>query len=86
MSTPTRTCIACRTRGTSHEMFRLARDKSGACAPGRTAAGRGAWVCSTTCFDRATQQRRWSHALRGHIPTHEFEAVRATLFADFEAK
>ena len=85
MTEPIRTCLGCRSRQSSRGMVRVARTADGRCSPGRTAPGRGAWVCSEHCFDLATRTRRWAHALRGVVPTHTFEAVRATLFADFEA-
>jgi len=46
---------------------------------GRSAPGRGAWVCSKVCFERATRQGRIARALRRDLTSTEVEALRATL-------
>jgi hypothetical protein len=48
---PTRTCVGCRERRSAHQMVRCVVRHGGLVSAG--SAGRGAWVCSIECFDRA---------------------------------
>jgi predicted RNA-binding protein YlxR (DUF448 family) len=46
---------------------------------GRTAPGRGAWVCSVECFDRATRKKALERALRTELSSAEIDTARARL-------
>jgi predicted RNA-binding protein YlxR (DUF448 family) len=47
---------------------------------GRTAPGRGAWVCGPACFDEAVRRHAFQRALRRPVSKPELEALRAKLF------
>jgi predicted RNA-binding protein YlxR (DUF448 family) len=53
--------------------------RDGAVQIGRTAPGRGAWICSGECFARATQRGLLARALRREVTSTDIEALRARL-------
>jgi predicted RNA-binding protein YlxR (DUF448 family) len=54
---PLRRCVRCRRSAPQAELLRVARDERGRwhLDPGRTAGGRGAWLCPD-CAARATEK------------------------------
>jgi predicted RNA-binding protein YlxR (DUF448 family) len=46
---------------------------------GLTEPGRGAWVCSVECFDRALRRSSLARALRSPAPTDGGAELRARL-------
>ena len=56
--------------------------REGAVQIGRTAPGRGAWVCSGECFARAAERGTLARALRRELTSTEVEALRARLQSD----
>ena len=56
---PSRCCVACRAQAPKDSLLRIVRDAEGAAAfdPTGRAAGRGAYVCSAACFERARERR-----------------------------
>jgi predicted RNA-binding protein YlxR (DUF448 family) len=75
-----RTCVGCRKRRPAEEMHRVAAALDGTLQVGRSAPGRGAWLCSSACFDLATRRKVFDRALRRPVSNPELEALRATLF------
>jgi predicted RNA-binding protein YlxR (DUF448 family) len=61
-------------------MLRMSAALDGTLQVGRTAPGRGAWVCSPACFDLAERHRAFDRALRRSVSKPEVEALRAKLF------
>jgi predicted RNA-binding protein YlxR (DUF448 family) len=61
-------------------MMRIAAAKDGSLAFGRSAPGRGAWVCSGECFEAALVRGALARALRRELTSTDIEALRATLF------
>jgi predicted RNA-binding protein YlxR (DUF448 family) len=51
----------------------------GPLAVGRTAPGRGAWVCSAACLDDALRRGRLARALRRPVTSAEAQRLRARL-------
>jgi predicted RNA-binding protein YlxR (DUF448 family) len=47
----------------------------------RTAPGRGAWLCSSECFDTAVRRRAFSRAWRREVPSSAVAALRFPLEA-----
>jgi hypothetical protein len=82
--TPERTCIGCRRKSGPAGLARVARHSSGSLAVGRTAPGRGAWLCagSEACFDAAVRRRAFGRALRCDVPAHELERLRGRLLIE----
>lgn len=61
---PTRTCVGCRERRSAHRMVRCVARDGGRVSKGSD--GRGAWVCSIECFDRASTSgfaRAWRRSV-----------------------
>ncbi|HTL87588.1 MAG TPA: DUF448 domain-containing protein [Acidimicrobiia bacterium] len=79
MSKPVRTCVGCREKGSPGAWVRIAAAPDGTLQVGRTAPGRGAWVCSIPCFDLAVKRRALSRALRREVTSTDAEALRARL-------
>ena len=73
MQGPHRTCIACRTRRSPHELLRFRRAASGEVVAvierRHPLAGRSAWLCpSATCFADAERQRAFARAFATRRP------------------
>ena len=62
---PTRTCVGCRERRSAHRMVRCVARDGGRVSTGSD--GRGAWVCSVECFDRATTTSGFARAWRRSV-------------------
>lgn len=64
MSTPIRTCVGCRRRRPQGELARYVADQHGRPMISRSAAGRGAWVCSQSveCLNIAEKNRAFERA------------------------
>jgi predicted RNA-binding protein YlxR (DUF448 family) len=61
---PLRTCIGCRATRPQRELRRCVVDADGTARTSRTAAGRGAWVCSAACATRAARKGGFARAWR----------------------
>ena len=72
-----RTCIGCRAKGPKDSLFRIGRTKDGAIAfdPSGKGPGRGAYVCSSECFDKAMGAGRLSAALRARVDVDAASAL-----------
>jgi predicted RNA-binding protein YlxR (DUF448 family) len=83
VSARVRTCVGCARRDEPVGWYRIAAVRDGAIGIGPVAPGRGAWVCSVGCFDRATARTGRSslaRALRREVSDHEVSTLRARLF------
>ena len=85
--TPERTCIGCRRKAGQAGLARVACRPDGSLAVGRSAPGRGAWLCtgSAACFDAAVRRRAFGRALRCEVPAHELERLRGRLLSEDES-
>lgn len=70
---PERTCIGCRSTRPQTQLVRCALGARGA-SVSRTAAGRGAWLCSHECFRTAERRKAFERAWKVAVPV---EMVRA---------
>ena len=64
---PERTCIGCRSKRPQAQLLRCALGPRGATVS-RSAAGRGAWLCSYECFLTAERRRAFDRAWRTAAP------------------
>src|SRR5205823_1118695 len=66
---PVRTCVGCRRRGSPRELIRVTRAADGKLVVGRSARGRGAWLCagSPRCLTEAVRRQAFDRALRGTV-------------------
>ncbi len=69
---PDRTCIGCRATRPQAQMVRCALGSRRAVVS-RTAAGRGAWLCSHECFLNAGRRKAFERAWKVAVPA---EVVR----------
>lgn len=65
LTDPTRTCVGCRERRSAHRMVRCVSRDGGRVST--RSDGRGAWVCSIECFDRATTASGFARAWRRSV-------------------
>ena len=81
-----RTCIACGTQQGKTSLHRLVRKPDGAIDydPSGRAPGRGAYVCSSACLDRAFAGKRLENALKVKIAEEDKQRVAAQLRHAFE--
>jgi predicted RNA-binding protein YlxR (DUF448 family) len=71
-ATPQRTCIGCRQQRPQTELVRCVAGDQRAHVS-RTAAGRGAWLCSVDCFRTAERRRAFDRAWKHKVSA---EALR----------
>ncbi|MGH9164689.1 MAG: YlxR family protein [Acidimicrobiales bacterium] len=69
MADPRRTCIGCRRTAAADELVRVVATAEGRLAVGRSAPGRGAWLCadSPTCVAKAVRRRAFGRALHREV-------------------
>lgn len=72
-----RTCIGCRKTGQKQELFRIARANDRSVRFDRTGngPGRGAYVCSLACFERAREKGKIAQALRCKVSAKALEEI-----------
>lgn len=83
-----RTCIACGATDDKRALLRIVRDPAGAVsfdATGR-APGRGAYVCSTECFDAARKTKKLERALRVKLGEQDVERIAGEMSSDTNPK
>lgn len=75
-----RTCVGCGTQSNKAELLRLVRTAEGVQfdASGRK-PGRGAYVCSEECLDKAFSTRKLQRALKCGIERSEVDQVIADM-------
>jgi uncharacterized protein len=85
---PIRTCIGCRKRSSIEGLVRVARLEGGSLVVGRTAPGRGAWLCrnSPNCIDLAVKRQAFERALRGRVEKAQMDQIRIALGTGPEGK
>lgn len=76
-----RTCIGCRRRSGVAGLVRVTAGEDGRLRVGRTAPGRGAWLCAgePACFELAARRRAFGRALRRPVGEPEVAALAAQL-------
>ncbi len=72
---PERTCVGCRRKASPSRLVRCALTPEGP-RLGRSAAGRGAWVCSLACFDLAVRRRAFDRAWRRVVGPEALATLR----------
>ena len=80
---PQRTCIGCRRQRPQSEMIRCAMSPQGATVS-RTAAGRGAWLCSAACFHTAERRKAFDRAWKRSVPPATLQPLEQALRIAFE--
>ena len=87
-----RTCVVCRKPAGKASLMRIVRSPEGAVsfdATGR-APGRGAYVCSVSCLEKALMSKRLDAALRVRLSEEDTQrivtAVRSMLSGKEESK
>ena len=78
-----RTCIGCGAKAGKAQLHRIVRGADGSVrydATGR-AAGRGAYVCSKSCFDAVKGTNRLQRALRTSLSPEDAEQVATDIEA-----
>ncbi len=75
--TKQRTCIECRKACTKQDLIRIVRTPEGSVEydPTGKANGRGAYVCSLACFEKAVQTRKFDRALRVSVDQERYEQL-----------
>lgn len=72
-----RTCIVCRTTDTKNSLLRLVRSPEGEICfdPTGKMNGRGAYVCSVACLEKALSFKRLDSALRTTVSDEDRERI-----------
>ena len=76
-----RTCIACGKQAGKGELLRIVRASDGSAAFDGTgrAAGRGAYVCSASCFASAAKAHKLERALRTKLDQQQYDRIEAEI-------
>lgn len=81
MSSPAkqRTCIVCRKTDSKQSFLRVVRTPEGHVEVDSTGKknGRGAYVCSMSCFEKALSSKRFDSALRTKLQKDDYERLKA---------
>ena len=80
---PQRTCVGCRRQRPQSALVRCALSARGA-TDSRTAAGRGAWLCSYECFTTAERRRSFDRAWKASVPKREVRDLEAQVPVAFD--
>ena len=77
---PVRSCVGCRVKRPQTQLVRCAIGADGRAVISRTAAGRGAWLCSdrTDCLQQAIKRRGFERAWKRSIGATELEQLTDT--------
>ncbi|MDO5335567.1 MAG: YlxR family protein [Coriobacteriia bacterium] len=79
MSTRTheRTCVICRSTDTKNGLLRIVRHPEGGVDydPTGKMNGRGAYVCSLGCFDKAAKAHRLDGALKVKLTEEDYQRI-----------
>ena len=78
-----RTCIVCKTQSAKKEFLRIVKTPDGVVNydPSGRASGRGAYVCSVSCFEKAVSAKCLAGALRTKMDDKDYERVAEQLVA-----
>ncbi len=78
-----RTCIVCRTTETKNSLLRLVRSPEGEICfdPTGKMNGRGAYVCSVACLEKALSSKKLDAALRTTVTAEDRERIAQQLRA-----
>lgn len=76
-----RTCIVCRECNAKSDLLRVVRTPEGAVVfdPTGRMNGRGAYVCSVACLDKAIKTKRLDSALRTKLTEEDCERIAQQL-------
>lgn len=82
---PLRKCIGCGEMKSKKEMIRVVRTVENEIVPDATGKknGRGAYVCSAKCLEKAMKSRGLSRALNTPVPDGVYEKLKEA-FAELE--
>ena len=80
---PLRTCIGCRLQRPQSELVRCVVGPNGATVS-RTAAGRGAWLCSSTCFHTAGRRKAFDRAWKQSVHPDALQPLEHALRIAFD--
>jgi predicted RNA-binding protein YlxR (DUF448 family) len=72
---PQRTCVGCRRALPQRSLVRCTIGEHAA-RVGRTAPGRGAWLCSMECFDLAARRRGFERAWKRSVDADTLTTLR----------
>lgn len=76
-----RTCIVCRATDTKNSLLRIVRSPEGEICfdPTGKMNGRGAYVCSVACLEKALSSKKLDHALRIAVTDEDRERIAEQL-------
>ena len=80
---PLRTCIGCRRQRPQSQLVRCVVGPQGATVS-RTAAGRGAWLCSVECFHTAGRRKAFDRAWKQSVRPDALQPLERALRTAFE--
>lgn len=82
--TKQRTCIECRKVCSKHDLIRIVRTPEGEIEydPSGKANGRGAYLCSLACFEKALQTRKLDRALRVSVDKEKYEQLARDVMSE----
>lgn len=73
-----RSCIVCGTKDDKRRLYRVVRTADGnVCFDGTgRLSGRGAYVCSPECFEKACKQGKIARGLKCKVEAPQYETIR----------
>lgn len=83
LAAPLRTCIGCRQQRPQSQLVRCVVGPDGV-AVSRTAAGRGAWLCSAECLHTASRRKAFDRAWKQAVHPDALQPLERVLCTAFE--
>ena len=83
LAAPLRTCIGCRQQRPQSQLVRCVVGPQGATVS-RTAAGRGAWLCSAACFHTAGRRKAFDRAWKQSVHPDALQPLERALRTAFD--
>jgi predicted RNA-binding protein YlxR (DUF448 family) len=80
-----RTCVGCRRTLPQSTLVRCVLTPEGVAVVSRHAAGRGAWLCSATCFAPAVKRKGFERAWRRPVPVAALDELPGQIDNAFES-
>ncbi len=76
-----RTCVGCLSKRDKLSLFRVLRISETRCVfdPSGRLPGRGAYVCSLECLEKAVREKRFNRALRMRVLQQDSEKIIADI-------
>lgn len=79
VSSPVRTCMACKAKGSKDKFIKIVKNKDGSFAIDwkKKLEGRGCYICNNPeCFDKCLKTKALNRAFKTNVPLELYEELK----------